>query len=162
MSREIKRNDWGKFCKKFNSENQFRSTTLNISGENGEHATVALAPFMGVTLQKKGRQVDGIQIFTGWADPDNITRPILTVFEPSGIYLDSDRDGRDHKLTITSRTGTQVRLDLIGEKNDESERHLVSKVAYSLYERRGYADGNDMGDWLTAEQKVREAEKQLI
>ena len=42
------------------------------------------------------------------------------------------------------------------------ERSLVQQVAYSIYERRGYTDGNDMGDWFEAEQKVRQAEKQLI
>jgi hypothetical protein len=162
MSSEIKRTEWGRFCKKFNATNQFRHITLHITGKNGEQTTGALAPFMGITLRKKGRQIDGFQIFTGWADPEQVTRPVMTIEEPSRILIEKDSDDRDHRLVIHGNGGTTVRIELFGDKTEEMERSLVEQVAYSIYERRGYTDGNDMGDWFEAEQKVRQAEKQLI
>ncbi len=38
------------------------------------------------------------------------------------------------------------------EKNMRDE---IAKVAYSLYEKRGYAPGNDFVDWLEAEKIVK-------
>lgn len=32
----------------------------------------------------------------------------------------------------------------------------VARVAYQLYEQRGRSDGNDLGDWLRAEQILRQ------
>lgn len=162
MSSEIKRTDWPRFCKKFNASNQLRHITLHVSDKHGDNTTIALAPFMGVTLRKKGRQADGFQIFTGWADPEHVTRPVLTIEEPSKIMLEQDGSGCDHRLVIYGNNGTTVRMELFGEKTEDMEKSLVQQVAYSLYERRGYTDGNDMGDWFEAEQKVRQAEKQLI
>ena len=73
--------------------------------------------------------------------------------------------GRRGKIVVVGthdNGGTTVRIELFGDKTEETERSLVQQVAYSIYERRGYTDGNDMGDWFEAEQKVRQAEKQLI
>ena len=162
MSSEIKRNEWGRFCKKFNASNQFRHITLHIMDKHGEQTSGSLPPFMGVTLRKSGRLIDGFQIFTGGSDPENVTQPVVTINKPSKILLEKDGDGCDHRLIVHGDNGTSVRLELFGEKTEEIERSIVRQVAYSLYERRGHAHGNDMGDWLEAEEKVRQAEKQLI
>ena len=36
----------------------------------------------------------------------------------------------------------------------EPAREQVSRLAYSLYERRGRADGHDLEDWLQAEAEL--------
>jgi hypothetical protein len=38
---------------------------------------------------------------------------------------------------------------------DPDLRHrMISEAAYRMYEARGYADGNDVDDWLVAETEV--------
>jgi hypothetical protein len=44
--------------------------------------------------------------------------------------------------------------DAAGEEAIDSSE--VAAEAYSLYAARGYQDGDDLGDWLAAEQIVRE------
>ncbi|MFZ5979096.1 MAG: DUF2934 domain-containing protein [Candidatus Zixiibacteriota bacterium] len=38
----------------------------------------------------------------------------------------------------------------------------MEKVAYSMYEKRGYTPGNQETDWLEAERIVRETEAQFV
>jgi hypothetical protein len=37
----------------------------------------------------------------------------------------------------------------------EQQRVLTEKIAYSLAEKRGFAPGQELDDWLTAEAEVR-------
>jgi hypothetical protein len=42
-----------------------------------------------------------------------------------------------------------------GDTVDPDLRHrMISEAAYRMYEARGYADGNDVEDWLVAETEV--------
>jgi hypothetical protein len=38
---------------------------------------------------------------------------------------------------------------------DKSMSDEIARVAYSLYEKRGYTPGNDFSDWLEAEKIVK-------
>ena len=102
MSNEIRRNNWSRFFKKFNSANQYRRTELSVinSGDDPNH--IPIGPFMGVTLSKKGRFIDGIQFLIGSWNPDTITEPVITIKEPSKVWLEKDNDGRDNFLKIQS------------------------------------------------------------
>ncbi len=40
-------------------------------------------------------------------------------------------------------------------KMDKNMRDEIASVAYGLYEKRGYAPGNDFVDWLEAEKIVK-------
>lgn len=162
MKNEVKRNNWSRFVKQFNSANQFRSTRLSIRYTgNDKTGFVPMGPFMGLSLSKKGRLIDGIQFLAGSWNPDAVVEPVITIKGPSQIKLEKDEDGRDRHLIIHSQDGTEARLELQGEQQFEQERHLVEKVAYSMFEHRGCSHGNDAGDWFEAEQKIRETELQL-
>jgi len=39
-------------------------------------------------------------------------------------------------------------------KQDKNMLDEISRVAYNLYEKRGYAPGNDFSDWIEAEKIV--------
>ncbi len=39
---------------------------------------------------------------------------------------------------------------------DKKKRDEIARVAYSLYEKRGYAPGNNFEDWLEAEKIVQQ------
>ena len=73
MVKEIKRNYWSKFCRKFSSDNKYRHMNINFSGKGEPDARVSGDyPFMGLTLEKRGRLIDGIRLHAGWPDPDKI------------------------------------------------------------------------------------------
>lgn len=160
MITEIKKNEWPKFYRKFNATNLYRPARLSVVNPDGSRTVICPAPFMGIALTRQGRKVNGIQFLAGQADAEKIIEPIMTIAEPTRVVLEQDTDGSDRHLRIQSSTDDrEVVLELTGQR--ESSQMLVEKVAYSLYERRGYAPGNDRGDWYEAEQKVKEVETQL-
>ncbi len=161
MAQEIKKTDWLRFCKKFNAANLYRFTTLNIKTKQGGETTQTLTPFMGITVSRKGKTIDGLQFLAGVPDADRIIHPAATVPQPDKLYLEKDQAGNDSRLFVRAKDGSDIRLELIGENKMDQERCLIEQVAYSLFERRGYTPGNDVGDWVEAEQKVKEAEHQL-
>jgi hypothetical protein len=161
MANEIKRNNWSRFCKRFTTTNRYRCTRLDMNRGKEQLTSFDPAPFMGIRISKKGRFIDGIQFFTGGWDADSVMQPVVTVTDPAAIWLEKGDDGRDNRLRVTSKDGVMVCLDLEGDKEPTVARHLVERVAYSMYERRGYAHGNDMHDWLEAENKIKEVESQL-
>lgn len=163
MIKEIKRNTWSKFCKSFSSENQYRWMSVYCADKMQEQGnSIAYSPFMGLAIEKKGRLIDGIQLFAGWTDPEQITRPVLTIKDPANVTVEKDSDGQDQRLVIKSKGGLETTVDLAGTKDFWQQHEFVEKIAYTLYERRGCQHGNDWGDWLKAEDLVREAEEQFV
>lgn len=161
MTNEIRRSNWSRFFKKFNSANQYRPTKLNVRQSGSDDNSIPVESFMGIALRKKGRFIDGIQFFNGGWSPDKVAEPIATVVNPSRVWIEKDQDGRDSRLQIRSDDGTEALLELRGEKQSEQEQSLVEKVAYSMFEHRGCCHGDDMSDWYEAENLVRQAESNL-
>lgn len=161
MSNEIKRNYWSRFFRKFNSANQYRPTELNVRIAGKNTARVEMGPFMGVMLCKKGRAIDGVQFLTGNWNPDSVVEPVVTVKEPAKIWLEKDKNGNDNRLRVRAKDGTEASLEMHGDREPQLERMLVEKVAYSMFENRGCGHGNDLNDWLEAENRVRQYETQL-
>jgi hypothetical protein len=162
MDKEIRRNDWSRFCKKFNADNQYRPTKISVKRRSQGATDMEMSPFMGIALSKKGRFIDGVRFYTGRWNPENIAEPIMTITDPASMKIEKDKTGRDVRLRIRGKDGTEAMLELMGDKNDDQMRGFVEKIAYAMYERRGYMPGNDWDDWFEAEHKVHEAETQLI
>jgi len=163
MTKEVKRNTWSKFCKQFSTANQFRPTDIQIKqkGRNG-NTRVSTYPFLGVTLEKKGRLIDGVRLHTGSWNPDELSASVISIKKPDKMMIEKNKDGRDSRLVVQSKDGLEARIELNGERDDGQYWGYVEKVAYSLYERRGYTPGNDQGDWYEAERKVKEVESQFV
>jgi len=161
MKNEIKRNNWSRFFKKFNSANQFRRTSVSLQGAGNGADQIDIGPFLGLALSKKGRLIDGIQVLNGGWNAENVAAPAVIIKDPDKIWLEKDKDGQDFKLRLRSKDGTEAWLELNGRPQTGQQRELVEKVAYSMYERRGYSHGNDMADWYEAEQRVKEVEMEL-
>lgn len=163
MIKEIKRNVWSKFCKNFSSDNQYRWMSVYHADKwHDEGNSIAYSPFIGLSIEKKGRLIDGIRLFAGWSDPEQITHPVITIKEPEKVTVEKDSDGQDQRLIIKSKAGHETTIDLTGTKDFWQQHEFVEKIAYSLYERRGYRHGDDWGDWLKAENLVKQAEEQFV
>jgi hypothetical protein len=161
MTTEIKRKTWSQFCKKFNATNQYRTASVSVKQKargavDMDHDT----PFMGISIAKKGRLIDGIAVYTGKYDPDKLTEPTYMITQPEKIVIEQN-NGSDSRLVIRSKDGTEARLELVGQRDDGQYRSFVEKVAYTIYERRGHSTGHDFDDWLEAEKRIKEAELQL-
>ncbi len=162
MIKEIKRNTWSRFCKKFNVDNQFRQATIQVK-DNRQNVTVNQeVPFLGIAVTKKGRFIDSIDLFTGQYDPDKLSKPFVRINQPVRILLEKKEDGLDSCLSVESKDGTIAQIELVGQKDPQQYYTIVEKVAYSMYERRGYQPGNEVNDWLEAERKVKEVEQLLV
>jgi hypothetical protein len=163
MVTEIKRNSWSRFCRKFNETNQLRHSTVMVKLRDDNEVEIDQgSPFMGIAITKKGRLIDSVELFTGQYDPDKLTEPLVAVKEPVRIVLEKDRDGMDNCLSVVSKDGTVAKVVLSGQKVAGQYRSLIEKLAYSMYEQRGFAPGNDVEDWLEAERKVKEIENQFV
>ncbi len=164
VTQEIKRNSWAKFLRQFNAANQYRHAELNIIDERKrEKKTIPLEdrPFLGMVLEKRGRFIDGIQLMTANDDPEHLAEPVVTLKDPAKIILEKDAQGRDMTVTVVSSDGIKASLEL-GSHDEQLPVQLVQKVAYNLYERRGFEHGHDREDWLTAEQKVKDTELNFV
>ncbi len=161
MASEIKRNIWTRFCKKFSADNQYRPTQIKTKPGNGDSATTSLMPFMGIAVSKRGRLIEGIQFYAGRADSRSIAEPIFTIERPAKILLEKDESGADRSLRIRSLDGNETCLELIGDREPAQTQQFIEKVAYALYEERGYTTGKDTDDWFEAERRVHTAESHL-
>ncbi|HUV29522.1 MAG TPA: DUF2934 domain-containing protein [Acidobacteriota bacterium] len=162
MVTEIRRNNWARFCRKFNAGNQYRQATVNLGQKSkGEVEINRDAPLMGIAIGRKGRLIDSIDVFTGRYDPENVTQPAVSVREPVKVMLETTPDGTDNRLSVESKDGTRASIILSGESSPQRYRNFVEKVAYTLSERRGFVPGNDVDDWCEAENRVREAQLQF-
>ena len=159
MVSEIKRNNWSRFLKKFSSSNQYRPATIRVAADGSDRTPATeRAALLGVALEKKGRLIDGIQLFTGLGCAESIDEPVVSIKQPSKVLLNKDDDGRDVQLTVISGDGTAATIELNGERDEDLYNQLVGRVAYSLYEHRGNGHGNDSEDWQEAQRRIRAAE----
>ena len=162
MSTEIKRKVWSQFCKKFNASNQYRLANVSVKTKGRNAVEVDRdAPFMGIALARNGRLIDGIELYTGKYDPDKLKEPIISIKQPDKVLLETDDTGADGRLTVRTKDGTEVNISLSGQKDPERHRSLVEKMAYTMYERRGYQTGREFDDWVEAEKRVKETELEL-
>lgn len=162
MIKEIRRNVWAKFLRQFNAANQYRHIILHtMNNGNEKHIAIDDNPFLGMSLRKKGRTIDGIQLFAGQADSENVTWPVAAIDNPERILIEKDDEGFDRQVTVLSNDGPELRIEL-GQKNDWKSNELIRKTAYSIYEKRGYLHGWDVDDWLNAEDKIKNSELMFI
>jgi len=111
-------------------------------------------PLIGIALTKRGRLIDGVNLYTTQTDPDRLTEPAVTVKEPVKIMADKDETNKDVRLAIEGKGGTTVKIELSTGDNTERFRSTVQKLAYTIYERRGHTTGRDVEDWLEAERLI--------
>ena len=158
MTNTIKRNNWSRFCRTFSTSNQFCEAEVRLMGLTAEpgEATRRFS-FMGMALKKEGRLIDGVQLFGATADAHQVAAPVVTITNPKEIMVECDRDGADRRLTIRSADGTEATVVIHDSSDSDSQRELVERTAYSVYESRGHSHGDDQHDWLEAERRLNQA-----
>ncbi len=161
MSQEIKRTNWSRFIKRFNTHNLYRPVRLTFSPDNSHSSELSdRSLFLGFSLTRAGRRIDGLEIYTGVSDPERLGRPAVSVQGLVQIDELTDDEGNRIGLTIASESGQAVRVTFDGEPLPQQV--LIEKLAYSLYERRGAHHGADLTDWYEAEQAVRQVTEPLL
>ncbi len=162
MTGEVKRNNWSRFFKRFNQQNRFRTVTVSVTTTDGNTRRIAAdTPLLGVTIGKKGRLIDGFQLFTARHEPDHTTEPLLRLSRPNSVSHEKDDQDRSTRLKMSSVDGAEITLEITGNNPTESDRELVEKLAYTLFEHRGADHGRDFEDWIQAEQAIRFAKEEL-
>lgn len=163
MAIEIKRSNWSRFCRKFNVTNQYRQAAVSVKHRAGNEVELNQnSPFMGLAITKKGRLIDGIELFAGQYDPERLTEPIVSIKQPVKVILEKDNNAMDNRLSVEGKDGTVANVVLSGEKGPQQYHLFVEKLAYSICERRGFAPGSDLDDWFEAERKIKETELPFV
>ena len=163
MTIEVKRANWSRFLKQFTATNQYRKATVSVGKPGSKQIPVDRdVPFMGVAIARKGRLIDGIELFTAQADPEKLNRPVISIRQPAKIVVERGADKSDNQLVVEAKDGTVARLDLSGMPQPERHRSVVEKLAYTIYERCGCEPGRDVEHWLEAERQIEEVEHQLV
>jgi hypothetical protein len=157
MQKEIRRNNWAQFLKKFNAANQYRTMNISIREKKNKRTINSNMPLLGMALEKKGRLIDGVQLFTGRGDTESITERVISIKHPDKIILEKDEQGADRRILVSAGDGIEAIVEL-GDRDTTTAENLVRRVAYSMYEKRGRTPGYDLEDWLTAEKKVKNTE----
>ena len=162
MTGEVKRNNWSRFFKRFNQQNRFRTAAVSVRTTDGSTVRIAdNTPLLGVTIAKKGRLIDGFQLFTARHEPERTCEPLVRLNQPTGLCHQKDESGRITCLTMSSADGAEVTLEFTGEYPTDSDHELVEILAYTIFEHRGRNHGRDLDDWIQAEQAVRFAKEEL-
>ena len=162
MATEVKRTNWSRFCKRFNSLNQYRPVTVRVKHKGTDEIEVSHEdPLIGIALTKRGRLIDGVNLYTTQTDPDKLAEPAVTIKEPVKITADKDDTKKDVRLAIESKGGTTVRIELSRDENTDRLHSTLEKLAYTLYERRGHTCGRDVDDWLEAERLITQTASTL-
>ena len=74
MTTEVKRTNWSRFVKRFNSSNKYRPATVRLKRQGTDEIVLRDgAPLMGIALAKKGRLISGIDLFTIQPDPERLS-----------------------------------------------------------------------------------------
>ena len=162
MKTEVKRTYWSRFLKRFNSTNQYRPVSVRVKNGKDEKQVSTDIPLIGVALSKKGRTIDGIDLFTTKTDPESLTRPTVSVKEPVKIIANTDKTKKDLSLYVEAKDGTKVTIELAAEGDSGRLRTCVEKLAYNIYEQRGHQTGHDVDDWLEAERLISDTANQLV
>ncbi|MFH1699155.1 MAG: DUF2934 domain-containing protein [Candidatus Zixiibacteriota bacterium] len=123
---------------------------------------IPLDPFLGIKPCRKGRFINGIQLFRASWDPNNLALPEVTLPDPDTIQIDTREDNSKLTLQIKSKNGAELMLEISGEQDKSKIGWVVEKVAYSLYENRGAENGRDTDDWIEAEKRLQYTEESMI
>ncbi|MFH1688416.1 MAG: DUF2934 domain-containing protein [bacterium] len=162
MRKEIKRNNWSRFCRSFSANNLLRPARVEIERDGQRIVpTAECFPFLGLALSKRGRFIDGLQVVAGQPQGEAVALPIVEIMDPAEVILEQTKNGRDQRLRLTSKDGTVAVVELAETEPVNAYQELLSKVAYSLYESRGYGHGNDRNDWFDADRRLRETIEQF-
>lgn len=73
---------------------------------------------------------------------------------PENSGRNADRLSGERALPANDRQAQQKAVETDERVNEEARRQLISEEAYYTAERRGFAPGGELEDWLTAEAKV--------
>jgi len=159
MATEIKRNNWARFLRRFNADNQYRSTSISITSKRQQTVEPDRMPFLGLALTKSGRMIDGISLFTGQPDPEQLAQPTVAVNQPVKVMQEKNDDGTTSWVSVASDDGSILTVTFDGEP--EQHDAVVGRLAYAMYEHRGADHGHDEDDWHQAEQAVLAVTEQL-
>lgn len=92
-------------------------------------------------------------MFLNIADRVRVVRGKYAGCKGSILYI--RRPGQRMVVVITDRDTIAVGINqVVGDEEGYDRDYLISEVAYSLYESRGYATGHDKEDWAAAEALV--------
>lgn len=78
------------------------------------------------------------------------------IFSPRGLRRGISAKRYLPETPSPVKEGASARKTGSADINSSAIREQIQKKAYDLYERRGYSHGNDLQDWLEAEQIVAE------
>lgn len=157
--KEVARSSWARFCKQFSAQNQYRPAAI-VTGD-GQVELGPQHPLLGVSLTKKGRLIDGIQIVAAGSDADQIAEPVFELKEPGKIVVEKDKQGRPLRVEFQGQNSSGIKLELLGDPDGDAKQALVEKIAYNLHERRGQTHGAHFDDWVEAERRLQAAESRL-
>lgn len=160
MLKEIRRNTWARFLKKFSAENRYRFITVAVSHRGKARTTVSEnIPLLGAGLSKEGRLISGIDLFAGHWAPEQMSMPAVSMKQPSRLLVDGEPN-HDQMLVVEGEDGSRLEIRLDATRAEP--RSLVEKLAYTLAERQGFTPHCELDNWLEAERTVQQVESLFV
>ena len=162
MTKEIRRIYWMRFCKKFNQTNQYRRASVRLKTDSHGVTTIGSQQlFLGISITRKGRLIDGVALYTGQFDSSPSSKPHVMIQDADRITSIKGKDGDDRSLKVTSRDGSVLEILLEGAPDHDQQHAIIGRLAYSIAEEQGFPADRDTDNCLEAERQVRLADLQL-
>jgi hypothetical protein len=163
MVKDVRRNDWARFCRNFSQNNRYRAALVRI--ENGPHndgTSHGRFVFMGMGLEKRGRLIDAFTFMGAGSRPEEPIEAVLQIKAPKRLTQESVENGDRCLLTFETDDGARVSIELMAGTEADYREKVKAELAHTLFERRGCAHGNDLRDWFEAEHALQTAEECLV
>lgn len=162
QNKRIAKSNWGKFAMDFTAANLYRPAIVVVRYDDENRAEYGRAlPFIGITVTKKGKASDNLEMSAKQYDPDGLAEQLVSIKRPVKLILEKNDAGIDTRLLVENDEGAITVIEFAGERGDDYYRSVVQQVAYNLYRQRGESHGREVDDWLEAENKLRMAEFQF-
>lgn len=159
---KVAKSGWGRFAMQFTASNLYRPAIMAVNYDDENEAAYRQAlPFIGITIAKKGKAPNALELSAKQYDPDSLVERLVTIKHPVKLIIERDETGTDQRLVIENEDGAVTVVTFTGEASPEHYRAVVERVAYNLYRQRGETVGGELDDWLEAERTVRMAEFQF-
>ena len=122
----IKKNKWLRFCKEFNTVNEFRQAEVIVRGRKAEYPDYAdFNTFLGLAINTRGESKNEIAIVLSKNEKECHARSIVTVSQPVEIAFESGPYDATQRLTIKGNNGIAVSLSMV--KNPQPIYHQIEQ-----------------------------------
>lgn len=148
--------NWLQFCNEFSAANRYRKASIAMANGAGSQVWVERElPFLGLSAIKHKGTSDMLLLTATQYDPERLSEWQVSIPGPVQMDVERSYDRTVTQLSVTGKDGSVIDIIFSDRRENNPYRWLIEKTAETLHSLRGRPVGQELTDWLEAEQRVR-------